>query len=314
MTWPGMRARVCGVGLIAPGISGWEEGAAILGGQRPWVPAPLTIPDAGFLPAAERRRTGKAIRLALGCGHQAIAASGIDAADAASVFASADVDAENTHQICVALNAADPSLSPTRFHNSVQNAVSGYWTILTGSRAPTTMVMGGDEILALGLLEAMTQVVLAAQPVLLVVFDVAMPPPLFATHPIEGGGALALVLRADDEPGARMAVRLVRRADGAQVDSQHDAPRAVQWTTSDARDAGPPADIPDGLAPLRRVHPLGAALPMLARLAGWGRPGTGAAESARREISPPGRFTFSYDRYHSLEVTIVEARADADGS
>ena len=123
----------------------WETGRLILAGREPWESAPLAIPATDFLPPAERRRAGQVIRLALECGHQAIVDSGRPALEIASVFASTDVDAENTHRICLALNEAEPSLSPTRFHNSVQNAVSGYWTILTGSRAPTTMVMGGDE-------------------------------------------------------------------------------------------------------------------------------------------------------------------------
>ena len=272
-----LQARVCGVGLIAPGIPDWRVGAQVLGGRQPWQPAPLAIPATEFLPPAERRRAGKAIRLALGCGHQAILSSGRPADGVASVFASTDVDAENTHQICMALNESEPSLSPTRFHNSVQNAVSGYWTILTASRAPTTMVMGGDAILAIGLLEAMTQAVQDAWPVLLVVFDVPMPAPLFAAHPIEEGGAVALLLDAHAAVGPMMSVRLLQKAGG-------------QF----------PEVAPDGLDALRRVHPVGAALPMLAMLArqeaGEGREGGKGGGDADVRLD--------FDRYHSLQVVI----------
>ena len=270
----GLQARVSGVGMVAPGINGWEEAAAILSGRRTWQPAPLTIPATEFLPVAERRRVGKAVRLALGCGHEAVAASGLVPADIASVFASADVDAENTHQICIALNDPRPSLSPTRFHNSVQNAVSGYWTILTGSQAPTTMVMGGDEILALGLLEAMSQAAEALRPVLLVVFDLPMPAPLFATHPIEGGGALALVLDARAGGGPTMRVQLLRRAEAAPP-------------------AEPAVALPAGLAALRRVHPVGTALSMLAQLA--------CAPGTVPKLRPT---QLDLDSYHSLRISI----------
>jgi hypothetical protein len=281
MTADRLCAQVSGVGLIAPGIVGWEEGAAILAGRRPWAAAPLVVPAAEFLPAAERRRAGKAIRLALACGHQAVANSGRSASDLASVFASTDVDAENTHQICVALSEPEPSLSPTRFHNSVQNAVSGYWTILTGSQAPTTMIMGGDEIVAQGLLEAMSQAVESARAVLLVVFDVAMPDPLFATHPIEGGGALALVI---DPAGAGPTMRL-------RLDRQ----------TAAASTAGNPDEgFPAGLDELRRVHPVGPALPMLARLA--------RARNCPGRVFDDGRGTaagmLAFDSYHCLHVSI----------
>jgi hypothetical protein len=274
MTVAILRARVCGIGLIAPGIEDWQAGAAILDGRRCWETAPLTMQAAAFLPAAERRRAGKVVRLALACAHQAVAASGFAAGEIASVFASTDGDAQNTHEICTTLNEAEPSLSPTRFHNSVQNAVSGYWTILTRSRAPTVMVMGGDEILALGLLEAMSQAVQSKRPVLVVVFDMVMPAPLFAAHPIEGGGAIALVLSADDNAGPGLVVRLSRRGS-----AQSNAEARASAESRAAR--GLPEE-------LRRVHPIGPALPMLVHLA----------------TQTSGRSSLAFDRYHSLEISI----------
>jgi len=274
MTVALLRARVCGIGLIAPGIEDWQAGAAILDGRRSWETAPLAMQAASFLPAAERRRAGKVVRLALACAHQAVAASGFAAGEIASVFASTDGDAQNTHEICTTLNEPEPSISPTRFHNSVQNAVSGYWTILTKSRAPTATVLGGDEILALGLLEAMSQAVQSKRPVLLVVFDMVMPAPLFAAHPIEGGGAIALVLSADDKAGPGLVVRLSRRGP-AEAD---DAARALPEPRASR-------GLPEGL---RRVHPVGPALPMLAHLA----------------TQTSGRSSLAFDRYHSLELSI----------
>lgn len=279
-----LLARVSGIGVIAPGIPDWNTGIQMLRGSCPWVSAPLLIPATEFIPPAERRRAGKAVRLALGCGYQAMENSGQRVDAAASVFASTDGDAENTHQICMALTEAEPALSPTRFHNSVQNAVSGYWSIVTGSRAPTTMVMGGDEILALGLLEAVTQAAApavadaaaptaptidATRPVLLVVFDVPMPAPLFATHPVEEGGAIALVLDSQMGTGPTIRARLLPRSEGH-----------------------PPDAVPEGLGALRRMHPVGAALPLLLLLAGGG-PDRGG-----------GQVHLDFDRYHVMQLTV----------
>ncbi|HZH06343.1 MAG TPA: beta-ketoacyl synthase chain length factor [Lautropia sp.] len=297
MTGGDLCARICGIGLVAPGINDWDEGRLILSGQQPWQHRPLAIPANEFLPAAERRRAGKAIRLALGCGHQAIVNSGRPAENMASIFASADVDAENTHQICLALKEAEPSLSPTRFHNSVQNAVSGYWTILTGSRAATTMVMGGDEILALGLLEAMSQAATTNAPVLLVVFDVPMPAPLFATHPVDGGGAVALVIEAGPGEGPTIRVRLLRRNGDAGVEGIGAHPKGAGRL------------MPDGLESLRGVHPLGAALPLLVQMAAPARPRraevvSGSCRSKAGAFDESGTSLLKFDRYHALQVTI----------
>ena len=272
-----LRARVCGIGLVAPGLADWPSGTRVLAGREAWRPAPLKIPVTDLLPPAERRRAGTAIRLALACGHEAIVDSGFEADAVASVFASSDVDAENTHRICLALNESEPSLSPTRFHNSVQNAVSGYWTIATGSRAPTTMVMGGDEVLALGLLEAVTQAMQGAEPVLLVVFDVPMPAPLFATHPVEEGGAIALVLAASVGKGPMIALDLLRKPSGERPAGAGKAACGQQHAAL------------AGLEDLRRMHPVGAALPLLSLL-------------ARSEAG--GQTHLDYDRCHALRVAV----------
>jgi hypothetical protein len=193
------------------------------------------------------------------------------------------VDAENTHQICLALNEAEPALSPTRFHNSVQNAVSGYWTIVTGSRAPTTMVMGGDGIFAIGLLEAMVQAAQGVGPVLLVVFDVPMPEPLFSAHPIEGGGAVALVLDGRAESGPLLSASLESTTGPVPDGALPDVP------LSDS------PDIRDVFHALRGVHPVGAALPLLASLARSGADTAGGTVGSTR---------LALDRYHALQVAI----------
>ncbi len=96
---------------------------------------------------------------------------GIDVASLPSVFASAYGDLAIVDYLAATL-ADDPlALSPTRFHLSVHNAASGYWSIATGDRAPSTALAGGDDTFALGLLEVATLAATVDGPALLVVFD-----------------------------------------------------------------------------------------------------------------------------------------------
>ena len=73
----------------------------------------------------------------------AVAASGHDARQLPSVFASAHADLAVVDALCDTL-ADDPLLlSPTRFHHSVHNAASGYWAIASGCTAPSSAVGAG---------------------------------------------------------------------------------------------------------------------------------------------------------------------------
>jgi hypothetical protein len=64
-------------------------------------------------------------------------------------------------------------MSPTRFHNSVHNAPSGYWSIATGAMTAATSIAGFRETFAAGLLEAASQLGDGEGPLLLVAYDVA---------------------------------------------------------------------------------------------------------------------------------------------
>ena len=203
---------VTGIGIATPGLRDWDAARLVLTGAAAYAEAPLEhrAPDA--LPAAERRRAGAVTRLALAVAQEAVARAGADGATLASVFASADGDADNLHQICTALAAPAPEISPTRFHNSVQNAPSGYWTIAMQARAPTTAVNGLDAVFSAGLLEAAVQAATEERAVLLVAFDLPSPEPLLALHPCASGGAVALVL-APDATGPKLERDVVASGD-----------------------------------------------------------------------------------------------------
>lgn len=146
------------------------------------------------LPQAERRRAGAVVKVSLAVSEEAVAASGLQAAMLASVFSSSSGDAVNCHEICNALASSDRLISPTRFHNSVHNAASGYWSISSGSMVSSSVLCARDASFSAGLLEAMTQVAVDQIPVLLVAYDTDYPEPLYSTRPIPDTFGLGLVL------------------------------------------------------------------------------------------------------------------------
>jgi hypothetical protein len=189
-----MRAYVEGAGLLGPGLSGWQEGRAALAGNAPYVFAPTAVRASDLLPAAERRRTGAPVKLALAVGREAFTNAGRDPAFTATVFTSSGGDGENVHQICETLASAEREVSPTRFHNSVHNAAAGYWGIATGSREPSTSLCCYDASFAAGLLEAAAQVCTERVPVGLIAYDHCYPHPMNAVRPLIVDFAVALIL------------------------------------------------------------------------------------------------------------------------
>ena len=203
-----IRASITGIGLAAPGLADWDAARRVLTGEAVYVHAPLVLRPVQALPPAERRRAGPLIRLSIAVAQEAVAQAGVDVTTLASVFASADGDSENLHQICLALASDAPEISPTRFHNSVQNAPSGYWSIAMQSRAPTTTLNGLDTVFATALVEAATQATAEARDVLVIACDFPMPPPLHALHPLPDGAAVALVLAPGDASNSLAALDL----------------------------------------------------------------------------------------------------------
>lgn len=196
-----MKVYVEGIGLLGPGLNGWADGRAMLSGAKPYVEGEVPAFDQYVLPATERRRAGKSVKLAVDLAGQAMRDSGIDATEPAIVFASTSGDTEVLTAICAALATEDRMISPMRFHNSVHNAASGYWTIAVGSRQPANAIALHEFTVAAGLLEAVTQAVVEQTPVLLVVYDIPFPPPLNAAEPISTIFGSSMLLRP--EPSER---------------------------------------------------------------------------------------------------------------
>jgi hypothetical protein len=240
-----MLAFVEGVGLVGPGLRGWQASRAILAGEQAYGSAPTLVAAGELLPAAERRRAGMPVKLSLAAGQEAFAAAGRDTAATPTVFASSSGDCDNVHHILEALAAVERQVSPTRFHNSVHNAAAGYWSIATQCRAPSTSLCGHDASFAAGLLEAVSQVAFTGAPVGLIAYDHPYPEPLHGARPIHGELCVALLLapQASERAVAALQVAFMPQEMGA----------------SGAADPG--------LEALRTGVPAARCLPLLAALA-----------------------------------------------
>ena len=189
-----LSAVIESVGLIGPGFASWVDAQAILAGHVPYEAARTVVPAPASLPSAERRRTGTGVKLALAVGHEAVTASGRDAASLATVFAASGGDGQNCHAICETLASDDRKLSPTRFHNSVHNAPAGYWSIATRAMAPSNVLCAYDGSFAAGLLESLCQVAVDGVPTLLIAFDTEYPAPMRDVRPVPDAFGVALLL------------------------------------------------------------------------------------------------------------------------
>lgn len=236
-----------GIGLLGPGLSNWAQGRRHLDGSLPYEAGRCILPLPMALPPAERRRAGAVVKVSLAVGQEAVEASGLAANALPSVFSSSSGDAVNCHEICSALASGDRLISPTRFHNSVHNASSGYWSISSGAMASSSVLCARDASFAAGLLEAMTQAVVDDTPVLLVTYDTDYPEPLRSKRPVPDTMGVALVI--SPRRSARSAARI--------------SLGGINYLTSTAADTLDNA----ALERLRQTIPAACALPLLQAIA-----------------------------------------------
>jgi hypothetical protein len=189
-----LSAYIGGIGVLGPGLYNWPHAAAVLSGMQPYLSAPTVLPTPAMLPPAERRRTGRVVKLALAVALEAITSADADPASLPSVFSSSGSDGHICHEICQALALSTREVSPTRFSNSVHNVAAGYWSIATGSMAGSNVLCAFDASFIAGLLDALTQVAVDRQSVLLVAYDTEYPAPLHAKRPIPDALGVAMVL------------------------------------------------------------------------------------------------------------------------
>jgi hypothetical protein len=189
-----LAGYVDGIGVLGPGLNNWPHAAAVLSGKQPYLAAPTVLPIPAMLPPAERRRTGRVVKVALAVALEATANAAANPEQMPSVFSSSGGDGHICHEICLALAQAAREVSPTRFSNSVHNVAAGYWSIATGSMTESNVLCAFDASFVAGLLDAMTQMAVDRQTVLLVAYDTEYPPPLHAKRPIPDAFGVAMVL------------------------------------------------------------------------------------------------------------------------
>jgi hypothetical protein len=229
-----MKAWIDGIGVLAPGITGWPAAADVLAGLAAYQPAPTVLAPPALLPPAERRRASRLVKAALGVGLEAVSHAGADAATLATVFSSSSGDGQNCHALCETLASDDRQVSPTRFHNSVHNAAAGYWGIATGAMAPSQVLCAFDAGFAAGLLEAMAQVATAATPILLISYDAEYPEPIFAKRPVPDAGGVALLLSPKQGPQSFASLKVsyggtpITRMNGDALDALRSAIPALR--------------------------------------------------------------------------------------
>ena len=182
------------IGLHAPGLNGWQHARTVLAAPHTYRATPLQLPDIDTLPAAERRRLGVAVKLAMATGQDAVQQSAMDLTRLRTVFSSSAGDGDNCHHILEALALPDRAMSPTRFHNAVHNAAAGYWHIATHSRQPSTSLSAHDAGFGAALLETVSQLCSSADPCLLVAFDTPYRPPLHGMRSAADPFGVALLL------------------------------------------------------------------------------------------------------------------------
>ncbi|AKJ30475.1 beta-ketoacyl synthase chain length factor [Caldimonas brevitalea] len=243
-----VSVKLLGIGLIGPGLTGWAAAREVLAGQTAHLSAPTAVPSPQRLPAAERRRAGVAIKVAMAAAEEACADAGLAPQTLPTVFTSSSGDGVNCHTLCEALAGSDRLISPTRFTNSVHNAAAGYWHIGVAGQAPSTSLCAYDASFGAGLVEAVTQVRQHATPLLLVASDTPYPEPLQSARPLPDSFGLGLVFGPADGAGLTLSVNLVP-----------------------ANPATRPTPCADpGLEAMRRALPSARALPLLEAVARGG--------------------------------------------
>jgi len=240
-----MRVYLEGIGILGPGLEGWAASRAILLGEAPYAPKEVNPPPIPLLPPNERRRLVTTVKLALAVGAESLANAGRDPGTTATVFTSSGGDGDTIHGILEALASEEREVSPTRFHNSVHNAPSGYWTIANRNREPTTSLCAHDASFAVGLLDAAAQATVDDRAVALIAYDLPYPEPLNARRPIVSTFAVALVLTPQAGPTSIAQLTLALDRGSAEPPPMHD-PR---------------------LEALRAGNPAARSLPMLAAIA-----------------------------------------------
>jgi hypothetical protein len=163
---------LAGVGIWSDSFANWDDFCAVVNGDSVATGTAL-VPE--LIPPRERRRAPQSVKLAVEVMQQACNQAAIPAGDVATVFASGMGDMQLTDYMCRTLHEMPRAVSPTKFHNSVHNAATGYWSIATGSHAPANAISAYSGSVAIALLEGAIQAVEEQLPVVVASEETAAP-------------------------------------------------------------------------------------------------------------------------------------------
>lgn len=152
------------------------------------------------IPAALRRRSSQAMQLAFSAAVDVCANTGRSPAQLPVIFASVAGEIQTTDRLCTELVKPDGLISPSAFHNSVQNTAAGYWSIAHQCTQAASALAAGPDTFAMALLEAWCQLVCQGGELLLVAYDECWPDCL-APHRGRPALAVALLIAAGEVEG-----------------------------------------------------------------------------------------------------------------
>ena len=182
---------IAGIGIWSPFFSNWQ---AFCDGMNDgqWQSEAQLRP--GLIPARELRRSPQSVKMAVEVLSQACGMVKLDPAAMAVVFSSSMGDIQITDYLCRILAETPGLVSPTRFHNSVHNATTGYWSIASQAHAPTNAVSAYAYTAPMALFEAAVQALEEEAPVLVVCQEMAAPEALHFACPSDQPFSMALLL------------------------------------------------------------------------------------------------------------------------
>ena len=187
--------------------SAWSPNLTRMSDWQAWardqqVQAEPGQPDISSVPAMQRRRMSSLSKMAFAT---ATACSASLPVKPCCIFASRHGELGRTVKIIESIVKLE-DVSPTDFSLSVFNTALGLYSILTENKAPSTMVVGGEDTFGSALIEAATYLKrFPMVPVLLVYFDEPLPPPLnIMENPPGPAFSVALLLSATSKPNVEV--------------------------------------------------------------------------------------------------------------
>jgi hypothetical protein len=280
---------IIGIGVWSPNFSNWNEfSTGLLTGN--WQTDARVQPT--LMPSRERRRAPQSVKMAMEVMNQACEMAALNPAGIAAVFSSSMGDMQITDYLGRTLATSPLMVSPTKFHNSVHNASTGYWSIATQSHAPTTAISAHSYSAPMAFIEAAIQALECGDPILIVTQEMAAPIALRETCPSEQPFSAALLLAPAgycESPVASICFKLARES--------------VEWPEL-------PKDLQESLS----SNPGARLLPLLAAISTSESTQTQSFLSAdRREVVALANFGFPLAPNLCLELSLLRGRTHEPG-